>query len=97
VVGEGDEYAGGEDGLGMIFWASLGPLAVFIQDADALIDLSFSLPGLDFGGSDAKLIKDVEFADWLEPVISADEVDVVLPMFYGGEGPNDYLGHSKAA
>jgi hypothetical protein len=40
------------DGMGLVFRASIGPLAVFIQDGDAVIDVAFMLPGLDFGSSD---------------------------------------------
>ena len=49
-MGEGQEYAGCEDGMGLVFRASLGALSVFIQDGDALIDAAFELPGLDFSG-----------------------------------------------
>src|SRR5690606_29148796 len=85
VIGEGQEYDNGEDGAGLVFNASLGPLAVFIQDGDARIDLAFALPGLDFGMDDRRLIADVDFGDFNEPVISENEVSVVLPMFFGGE------------
>jgi len=96
VEGEGQKFAGGEDGAGMVFYASLGPLAVFIQDADATIDVDFSLPGLDFGGSDRKLIDDVTFDDFQDAVVSKNEIDIVLPMFYGGEGPDAFLGQFTA-
>jgi len=106
VEGEGQTYAGGEDGMGLVFRASLGPLAVFIQDGDALIDVAFALPGLDFGsGIHKKLISAVDFDpadtddpdDFLDAVITENQIDIVLPMFFGGEGPNDYLGDFKAS
>jgi Ca2+-binding RTX toxin-like protein len=81
----------GKDGMGLVFRASLGPLAVFIQDGDALIDAAFALPGLEFGTSDRKLLSTVAYADWLAPDISENYAEIVLPMFYGGEGPDDYL------
>ncbi len=96
IVGEGQQYAGGEDGMGLVFRASLGALTIFIQDGDALVDVAFELPGLDFGGPYRKLIRDVVYADWLPPVTSPDEVAIVLPMFYGGEGPNDYVDDFEA-
>lgn len=100
VQGEGQEYAGGEDGLGLVFRSALGPLSVFIQDGDVLIDFDFSLPGLDFdvgGGETRKPLADVEFEDWNDADISKDEIDIVLPMFYGGEGPNDFIGEYSAS
>ena len=97
VEGEGQKFAGGEDGAGMVFYASLGPLAVFIQDADATIDVAFSLPGLDFGGTDRKLIGDVVFDDFDAAVITENNIDIVLPMFYGGEGPDAFIGEFSAA
>lgn len=96
VQGEGQVYAGGEDGLGLVFRTSLGPLAVFVQDGDVRIDFGFALPGLDFGGSSRKLLKDVVYADFKDPVIAEDQIDIVLPMFYGGEGPDDFIGEYKA-
>lgn len=96
VEGEGQEYASGEDGLGLVFRASLGPLAVFIQDGDALIDVAFSLPGLDLGTEGKALIEDVGFEDFKTPQVSKNKIDIVLPMFFGGEGPNDYIGDFKA-
>ncbi|MHC4281808.1 MAG: hypothetical protein ACYSWZ_02365, partial [Planctomycetota bacterium] len=98
IVGEGQTYAGGEDGMGLVFRASLGSLSVFIQDGDALIDVDFELPGLDFSGEAVpgqKLIRDVVWDDWNDPVTSWN-VDIVLPMFYGGEGPNDYIDDFSA-
>jgi Ca2+-binding RTX toxin-like protein len=95
LIGEGQEYAGGEDGMGLVF-RSIGPLAVFIQDGEALVDVAFSLPGLKFGDS-GKLINDVVYADWQDPATSADEVEIHLPMYYGGEGPNDYVGEFSAS
>ncbi|MBI4292469.1 MAG: LEPR-XLL domain-containing protein [Betaproteobacteria bacterium] len=96
VQGEGQEYVTGDDGLGMVFRSSIGPLAVFIQDGDALIDFEFSLPGLDFGGSTRKALASVEFADFKPPFISKSTIDIVLPMFYGGEGPDNFIGEYKA-
>jgi Ca2+-binding RTX toxin-like protein len=96
VEGEGQSYDNGEDGAGMVFYSSVGPLAVFIRDADAIVDVEFSLPGLDFGMDDRKLIDQVAFEDFDEPVIGANNVAIVLPMFYGGEGPDDFLGEFSA-
>jgi Ca2+-binding RTX toxin-like protein len=102
VEGEGQQYANGEDGMGLVFRAALGPLAVFVQDGDALIDVAFKL-GMNFGGADKKLISSVDanrtdkiLSDFATPVILAQEVNIVLPMFYGGEGPNDYIGDFSA-
>jgi Ca2+-binding RTX toxin-like protein len=95
VIGEGQEYSTGEDGAGLVFNASLGPLAVFIQDGDARIGVAFSL-GLDFDGSDRKLIPDVTFADFEDVDVTENDIDIVLPMFFGGEGPDDYLGDFSA-
>ncbi|HEX7095783.1 MAG TPA: LEPR-XLL domain-containing protein, partial [Acidimicrobiales bacterium] len=96
VVGEGQEYAGGQDGLGLVFYSSIGPLAVLIQDGDANIHVAFDLPGLDLGGSHRKLLGDAGFADFNPAHVSQDSVEIVLPMFYGGEGPNDFLGAFEA-
>jgi Ca2+-binding RTX toxin-like protein len=100
VEGEGQVYessSGDQAGMGLVFRASIGPLAVFIQDGDALIDVAFSLPGLDFGeGIHQKLISAVTYDDFKDPIISENTIDIVLPMFFGGEGPNDYLSDFKA-
>ena len=96
VIGEGQEYDTGEDGAGLVFNASLGPLAVFIQDGDARIDVAFSLPGLDFGSDGRKLIADVTFEDFEPAEVTENEVDIVLPMFYGGESADDNIGDFAA-
>jgi len=96
VEGEGADYAGGEDGMGLVFRSSMGPLAVFIQDGDVLIDVDFALPGLDLGPDGRALISAVTFEDFLDPIINSKSVDIVLPMFYGGEGPTDYIGDFAA-
>jgi Ca2+-binding RTX toxin-like protein len=108
VQGEGQTYETSDpldqdkDGMGLVFRASLGPLAVFIQDGDAKIDVAFSM-GMDFGGSDRKRISDVDanrdddvLTDFDDPVITENYADIVLPMFYGGEGPDNYLGNFEA-
>ncbi|HEX4999611.1 MAG TPA: calcium-binding protein, partial [Terriglobia bacterium] len=96
VQGEGQEYAGGEAGLGLVFRSSLGPLAVFIQDGDVLIDFKFKLPGLDLGMTGRKLLKDIVYSDFLAPVVESDVIDIVLPMFYNGEGPANFIGEFSA-
>jgi Ca2+-binding RTX toxin-like protein len=106
VEGEGQEYESGgvlHDGMGLVFRASIGPLAVFIQDGEVTIDAAFSLPGLDFGYDiHKKLINDplpaknVQFTDW-KPAEKSSSVDVDLPMFYGGEGPNNYVDDFTAS
>jgi Ca2+-binding RTX toxin-like protein len=96
VVGEGQQYAGGEDGLGLVFYSSIGPLSVFIQDGDANIHVAFDLPMKDLGSPHRKLLDSASFGDFDAPSTSQDTVDIALPMFYGGEGPNDYLGQFKA-
>ena len=96
VEGEGADYAGGEDGMGLVFRSSMGPLAVFIQDGDVLIDVDFALPRLDFDGDNRALISTVTFEDFVAPVVTSKSVDIVLPMFYGGEGPTDYIGDFAA-
>ncbi len=96
VEGEGRQYTGGQRGLGLVFRAALGPLDVFIQDGDALIDVSFKLPGLDFDASGKKLISAVTFGDWKPPVIDKNSIDISLPMFFGGEGPDNFIGEYKA-
>ncbi len=108
VEGEGQEYAGNEDGMGLVFRAALGPLAVFIQGGDALIDVAFGL-GLDFGTDEfdnvihQKLISAVDaeredaiLSDFTTSGPAPDEIEIVLPMFFGGEGPDNYLGDFKA-
>ncbi|HET9823430.1 MAG TPA: LEPR-XLL domain-containing protein [Burkholderiaceae bacterium] len=94
VQGEGQEYAGGEDGLGLVFRAALGPLAVFVQDGDVLIDYAFSLDRA--GKGRVALDADAGFNDFNAPLVSKDKIDIVLPMFYGGEGPDDFIGEFKA-
>ena len=96
VIGEGQEYANGDDGAGMVFNASLGPLAVFIQDGDARIDVAFRLPGLDFGGGERKLIDEVAFEDFAAAQVDQDHIEIVLPMFFGGESADDFLGDFSA-
>ena len=97
VVGEGQQYVSGDDGLGLVFYSSIGPLAVFIQDGDANIHIAFDLPMKDLGSSHRKNLDLVSFDDFDEPENgTTDSVDIALPMFYGGEGPNDYLGSFKA-
>jgi len=91
VEGEGQSYANGDDGAGMVFYSSVGPLAVFIRDADATVDVAFSLPGLDLGMDGRKLIDQVVFEDFDEADTTENNVAIVLPMFYGGEGPDDLL------
>jgi hypothetical protein len=98
-VEEGQTYSGGEDGMGLYFRASLGPLAVFIQDGIVLIDETFSL-GLDFSGETdpgRKLLSAVAFADFEDPNVTEDAINVVLPMFFDGEGPNNYIGDFRAS
>ncbi len=101
VEGEGQTYANGEDGMGLVFRASLGPLPVFIQDGDADIDAVFSLGMENFG---KKLISQVDanrdddvLDDFKTVEITENSVDIVLPMFFGGEGPNDYIGDFSAS
>jgi Ca2+-binding RTX toxin-like protein len=104
VEGEGQTYESGgpvpHDGMGLVFRAALGPLAVFIQDGDATIDAAFSLGMNPFG---KKLITEVDsnrddqiLNDFAAPDQTPDHVEIVLPMFYGGEGPDNYLGDFSA-
>ncbi|MEX0330675.1 MAG: LEPR-XLL domain-containing protein [Puniceicoccaceae bacterium] len=99
VIGEGQEYdiPGGQKGLGLVFRSNVGPLSVFIKDGDVLISFVFILPGLDFGGSGRQLLDTVAYGDWIAPLILADDIEIVLPMFYGGEGPNDFIGEYAAS